>query len=159
MLLTHLASLALGWITPNQKLTGQTQDIPMFVHFSFYAPVYYPSYSYTCTSVSNEEQGRWVGVIMHVGCNIFITPNQKLTGQTQDIPMFVHFSFYEPVYYPSYSDTFLSSQMKRKAGGLVLPCILVVTYKVLTKQNKLFFSFCTSISNESKVSESLCFHY
>ncbi len=67
LLLNHLASPALGWIPPNQKLTGQTQDISMFLHFSFYEPVYYHSYSDTFPSASNEEQGWWVGIAMHVG--------------------------------------------------------------------------------------------
>jgi hypothetical protein len=35
LLLNHLASPALGWIPPNQKLTGQTQDISMFLQFHF----------------------------------------------------------------------------------------------------------------------------
>jgi hypothetical protein len=67
MLLNHLASPALGWIPPNQKLTGQTQDISMFLHFLMYEPVYYHSYLDTFPSASNEEQGWWVGVAMHVG--------------------------------------------------------------------------------------------
>jgi hypothetical protein len=37
--MNHLASPALGWNPPNQKLTGQMQDNSMFIHFSFYEAV------------------------------------------------------------------------------------------------------------------------
>ena len=67
MLLNHLASAALGWKTPLQVLTGQTPDISKFLHFSFYEPVYYHSYSDAFPSASNEKQGWWVGVATHVG--------------------------------------------------------------------------------------------
>jgi hypothetical protein len=56
LLLNHLASPALGWIPPNQKLTGQTQDISM-PFFLLYEPVYYHSYSDTFPYASNEAQG------------------------------------------------------------------------------------------------------
>ena len=37
---------ALGWIPPNQALTGQTHhDISKVLHFSLYEPVYYHPYS------------------------------------------------------------------------------------------------------------------
>jgi hypothetical protein len=39
----------------------------MFLHFSFYEPVYYNAYSDKFPSVSTEEQGWWVGVAIHVG--------------------------------------------------------------------------------------------
>ena len=67
LLLNHLASAALGWQPPMQVLTGQTPDISQFLHFSFYEPVYYHSYSDTFPSTSNKEQGWWVGVATHVG--------------------------------------------------------------------------------------------
>jgi hypothetical protein len=67
LLLNHLASAALGWKSPEQVLTGQPPDILKFLHFSFYEPVYYNSYSNTFPSSSNEEQGWWVGVATHVG--------------------------------------------------------------------------------------------
>jgi hypothetical protein len=54
--LNHIASPALGWIPPNQKLTGQTQDISM-PFFLLYEPVYYHSYSDTFPYASNEAQG------------------------------------------------------------------------------------------------------
>jgi hypothetical protein len=62
ILLNHLASSALGWKTPLQVLTGQTPDILKFLHFLFYKPVYFHSYSGSFTSSSNEEQGWWVGI-------------------------------------------------------------------------------------------------
>jgi hypothetical protein len=61
LLLNHLASAALGWKSPEQILTGQTPDISKFMHFSFYEPVYYHSYSDSFPSVPNEEQGCVVG--------------------------------------------------------------------------------------------------
>jgi hypothetical protein len=67
LLLNHLASAALYWIPPEQKLTGQTTDISKFMHFSFYEPVYYHSYSDTFPSGSNEKQGWWVGIATNVG--------------------------------------------------------------------------------------------
>jgi hypothetical protein len=67
LLLNHLASNALGWIPPNQALTGQTQDISKFLHFSFYEPVYYHPYSDAFPSATNEEQGWWVGIATTVG--------------------------------------------------------------------------------------------
>ena len=67
LLLNHLASSALGWKTPMQVLTGQPPDISKFLHFSLYESVYYQSYGNTFPSASNEKQGWWVGVAMHVG--------------------------------------------------------------------------------------------
>jgi hypothetical protein len=37
------------------------------------------------------------------------TPIQVLTGRTPDISKFLHFSFYEPMYYHLYSNSFPSS--------------------------------------------------
>jgi hypothetical protein len=54
LLMNHLASAALGWKSPEQVLTGQPPDISKFLHFSFYEPVYYNSYSNTFFSASNE---------------------------------------------------------------------------------------------------------
>jgi hypothetical protein len=67
LLLNHMASIALGWVPPNQSLTGQTQDISKFLHFSFYEPVYYHPYSDAFPSASNEEKGWWVGIATTVG--------------------------------------------------------------------------------------------
>ena len=67
LLLNHLASSALGWISPLQKLDGLTPDISKFLHFSFYEPVYYHPYCNSFPSQSNEEMGWWVGVATHVG--------------------------------------------------------------------------------------------
>ena len=67
LLLNHLASAALDWVPPKQKLTGQTPDISKFLHFSFYEPVYYHPYNDSFPSGSNEEQGWWVGIALNVG--------------------------------------------------------------------------------------------
>jgi hypothetical protein len=81
LLLNHLASSALGWKCPQQVLTGQTPDISKFLHFSFYEPVYYHSYSDAFPSASNEEQGWWVGIAIHVGDALtykVLTKNNKV---------------------------------------------------------------------------------
>jgi hypothetical protein len=80
-LFNHLASSALGWKTPMQALTGQTLDISKFLHFSFYEPVYYHSYSDTYPSASNEEQGWGVGVGNHVGDEL----TYKILTQKQQV--------------------------------------------------------------------------
>ena len=67
LLLNYLASPTLGWVPPLQALTGQTQDISAFLHFSFYEPVYYHPGADEFPSESNEEQGWWVGIATHVG--------------------------------------------------------------------------------------------
>jgi hypothetical protein len=64
-----------------QALTGQTPNISKFLHFSFYEPVYYNSYSDTYPSASNEEQGWWVGVAAHVSDELtykILTQKQRL---------------------------------------------------------------------------------
>jgi hypothetical protein len=67
LLLNHLASAVLGWKSPEQVLTGQTPDISKFMHFSFYEPVYYNAHSNHFQSASNEEQGWWVRIAIHIG--------------------------------------------------------------------------------------------
>ena len=66
LLLICTASATLGWVPPLQALTGQTQDISPFLHFSFYDPVYYHPYNDEFPSGSNEEQGWWVWIATHV---------------------------------------------------------------------------------------------
>ena len=81
LLLNHLASSALDWCTPEQKLTGRTADISKFLHFSFFEPVYYHAYSDSFPSESNEEQGWWVGIATHVGDALtykVLTKNNKV---------------------------------------------------------------------------------
>jgi Reverse transcriptase (RNA-dependent DNA polymerase) len=81
LLLNHLASAALGWKSPLQALTGQRPDISKFLHFSFFEPVYYHSYSNSFPSESNEEQGWWVGIATHVGDELtykVLTKNNKI---------------------------------------------------------------------------------
>jgi hypothetical protein len=55
-----------GMEPTKSKLTGQTQEISMFLHLAFYEPVYYHFSSDTFPSASNEEQGWWVIVAIHV---------------------------------------------------------------------------------------------
>jgi hypothetical protein len=57
-----------GLESPQQILTRQPEpDISKFLHFSFYAPVYYHVHVNTFPSTYNEEQGWWVGIATHVG--------------------------------------------------------------------------------------------
>jgi hypothetical protein len=67
LLMNHLANAALRWKTQLQVMNGQTPDISKFLQFSFYELVYYHTYSDNIPSVSNEAQGWWVGVAIHVG--------------------------------------------------------------------------------------------
>jgi hypothetical protein len=46
------------------------------------------------------------------------SPEQVLTGQTPDILKFMHFSFYEPVYYNTNSNHFPSASNEEKVAGL-----------------------------------------
>ena len=68
-------------------------------------------------------------------------PNQVLTGQVQDISKFLHFSFYEPVYYNNYSDSFLSDSNEEQGWwvGIATNVGDALTYKVLTKSNKVIY--------------------
>jgi hypothetical protein len=67
LLLNHLSSAALGWTTPIQEMNGRTPDISKILQFSFYELVYYHTYSENFSSLSNEAQGWWVGIAIHVG--------------------------------------------------------------------------------------------
>jgi hypothetical protein len=67
------------------------------------------------------------------------SPEQILTGQLPDISKFIHFSFYEPVYYQSHSKTFPSASNEEQCWwvGVATHVGDALTYKILTKQNKL----------------------
>jgi hypothetical protein len=69
------------------------------------------------------------------------TPLQVLTGQTPDISKSLHFSFYEPVYYHLYSDSFPSSSNEEQGWwvGIATHVGDALTYKILTKQNTVIF--------------------
>ena len=67
ILLNHLASAAIGCKSPLQVLTGQQPEISKLLHFSFYEPIYYSTYSNSFTSTSTEAQGWLVGVSIHIG--------------------------------------------------------------------------------------------
>jgi hypothetical protein len=64
LLLNHLASAALGWKSPDQVLTGQRPDISKFLHFSFYEPVNYHTYSDTFPSTSGGLALQYM-LVMH----------------------------------------------------------------------------------------------
>jgi hypothetical protein len=65
-------------------------------------------------------------------------PMEVLTGQTPDISKFLHFSFFEPVYYHAYTDTFPSASNKEKGWwvGIATHVGDALTYKILTKHHK-----------------------
>jgi hypothetical protein len=69
------------------------------------------------------------------------SPQQVLTGQTPDISKFMHFSFYEPVYYNAHYNPFPSAS-NQEQGWWVGTAIHVgdaLTYKILTKNNKVIY--------------------
>jgi hypothetical protein len=69
-------------------------------------------------NLSGAPANMWLLALMYV-CTLLIhlasatlgwkPPLQVLTGQTLDISAFLHFSFFETVYYHAYSDTFPST--------------------------------------------------
>jgi hypothetical protein len=85
-LLNHLASAALAWKPPLRVLSGQTPDISKCMHFSFFEPIYYHAYSNTFPSSSNEEQGWWVGIAVHVSDALtykILTKNNKVVYRSE----------------------------------------------------------------------------
>jgi hypothetical protein len=75
------------------------------------------------------------------------SPEQVLTGQRPDISKFLHFSFYEPVYYHAYSDTFPSASTEEQGWwvGVATHVGDALTYKVLTKHNKVIYRVCNPL--------------
>ena len=69
------------------------------------------------------------------------TPQQVLTGQRPDISPFLHFSFYEPVYYHAYSDSFPSASNEEQGWwvGIATHVGDVLTYKILNKHHKVIY--------------------
>jgi hypothetical protein len=69
------------------------------------------------------------------------SPEQVLTGQTPDILQFLHFYFYEPVYYNAYSNTFPSASNEEQGWwvGVATHVGDALTYKILTKQHKVIY--------------------
>ena len=68
-------------------------------------------------------------------------PLQVLTGQTPDISKFLHFSFYEPVYYHSYHDCYPSASNEEQGWwvGIATHVGDALTYKILTKHHKVIY--------------------
>jgi hypothetical protein len=60
-LLNHLASDALGGLTPIEMATGQPPEISALLHFRLFEPVLY-SVDNSSASDSPEKSGCWVGV-------------------------------------------------------------------------------------------------
>ena len=69
------------------------------------------------------------------------TPEEVLTGQTPDISKFLYFSFYEPVYFTSYSTGFPSESNEEEGWwvGIATHVGDALTYKILTKTKKVIY--------------------
>ena len=68
-------------------------------------------------------------------------PLQVLNGQQPDISKFLHFSFFEPVYYHVYSNSFPSESNEEQGWwvGVATHVGDELTYKILTKNNKIIY--------------------
>jgi hypothetical protein len=66
------------------------------------------------------------------------TPMHALTGQTPDISKFLHFSFYEPVYYHLYSNSYPSASNEEQGWwvGVATHVGDKLTYKILTQKQR-----------------------
>jgi hypothetical protein len=73
---------------------------------------------------------------------------QILTGQQPDISKFLNFSFFEPVYYQVHSNTFPSASNEEQGwwGGVTTHVGDALTYKILTKQNKVIYQSAIRLS-------------
>jgi hypothetical protein len=69
------------------------------------------------------------------------SPEQILTGQQPDISKFLHFSFFEPVYYQVHSNTFPSAANEEQGWwvGVATHVGDALTYKIPTKQKKVIY--------------------
>ena len=66
-LLNHMALAVLGWRTPLECLTGSTPDVSPLLRFHWWQPVYYKLDDSDFPSDTREKQGRFVGIVEHVG--------------------------------------------------------------------------------------------
>jgi hypothetical protein len=68
-------------------------------------------------------------------------PLQVLTGQTPDISQFLHFCFFEPVYYNAYNNTFPSASNEEQGWwvGVATHVGDALTYKILTKSHQVIY--------------------
>jgi hypothetical protein len=66
---------------------------------------------------------------------------QALTGQTHNNSKFLHFSFYELVYYHSFSDTCPSESNEEQVWwvGVATHVGEELTYKILTQKQRLIY--------------------
>ena len=62
--MNRLATPALNWETPIQRVFGQKPDISSLLQFRWFEPVYYldEHHHHSYPSKSPEKKGRWVGV-------------------------------------------------------------------------------------------------
>jgi hypothetical protein len=79
----------------------------------------------------------------------WIPTEQKLTGHTPDISKFMHFSFYEPVYYHAYDNTYPSGSNEEQGWwvGIATSVGDALTYKILTKHKKIVYrsAICSAL--------------
>jgi hypothetical protein len=66
-LYNHISVHSLEWRTPLQLLTGETTDISIMLHFTFWEEVYYSKYNSNFPSDTTEEAGYFVGFAVNVG--------------------------------------------------------------------------------------------
>jgi hypothetical protein len=66
-------------------------------------------------------------------------PTQVLTGQTHNISQFQHFSFFEPVYYHTFTVTFPSASNDEQGWwvGIATHVWDALTYNILNKHHKV----------------------
>jgi len=77
-------------------------------------------------------------------------PLQVLTGQTPDISPFLHFLFFEPVYYHAYGDNFPSASNEKQGWwvGVATHVGDFLTYKVLTQTNQIIYRSVLRSAND-----------
>ena len=80
-LLNHLASDALGGLTPLEVATGQRPDISALLQFRWYEPILYAT-DPTFPSTSNGKSGHWMGIADNQGDALTY---KILTDDTQQV--------------------------------------------------------------------------
>ena len=86
----------------------------------------------------------------------WIPSEQKLTGRTPDISKFLHLSFYKPVYYHAYTDTFPSGSNEEEGWwvGIATHVGDALTYKAQQGHKSLCDSVCVRSSQAKPASVS-----
>jgi hypothetical protein len=101
-------------------------------------------------NLSDDPADTWLLALMYVCLLLnhlassalgWKTPIQALTGQTPDISKFLHFSFYEPVYYHLYYNTYPSASNKEQGWwvGVATHVGDELAYKILTQKQRVIY--------------------